>query len=288
MANIDRPGSFRGNIIDRGVGQTKNLYPQLILQLQATEKWDEENSVWVEWPYEEVEATAYMCLFGGNGKATLGVQQAMKALNWDGSSLMALQEDTSVEQIQWRMENNTYEGTTRLQVAWIDAYDAEPGRKVRKLDAADIKKLDAKYAAALKAIGGGPKPKSAKPAAPKAAPAPAEEPRAPQPGAPEDPTPAAAALTEESAPAAADAPTESPVPTDPPKPPKPPRAKTKAKPVAQVEAWAAVYQAGKAAGKDDKTIIATWTAQVNEAGGDEKVGDDWSGIQASVLAALAA
>jgi hypothetical protein len=302
--NIDRAGSFRGKILDRGIGETKNHYPQLVLQLQATEHWDDANEVWESWDYDVNEATAYICLFGKDGKATLGVQQAMKALGWDGASLMTLQTDTATENIQWRMEPNTYENVTRLQVAWIDAYDAEPGRKVRKLDVTDLKKMDAKYSAALKAIGGGPKPASAPPRPP----APSQ---APKPAVVADPTPSPSGT-----------PTTTPVPTpttsesaEPPfapdlapvvPPEKPKRGRKPAAPaspavpataavvsaptapVDQATAWRSVYVAGKTAGRSDVQITQTWLDVINTIGGDEQVGDDWSGVRDQVTAKLGA
>jgi hypothetical protein len=315
--NIDRVGSFRGKVLDRGVSATTNGYPQLVLQLQATEHWDDVNEVWEAWNYDESEATAYICLFGGNGKATLGVQQAMRALGWDGASLMTLQDDTHIETAQWRMEMSVYNGVTRIQVAWVDAYDAEPGRKCKKLDVNDIRKLDAKYSAALKAIGGGPKPKSAppRPPAPKGplgdngpdpTPSPsgtpmetpvtiptvsesAEPPFTPD--TPADPTPAVMEYVPVAQPSAT-------VPSA--EPEKPKRGRKPAAPAApatpiatpvasavdQGTAWGAVYGAGKNKGKNDVEITNAWVAVVNEIGGDEKVGSDWSGVRDRAIAKL--
>lgn len=308
MSNIDRVGSFRGKVLDRGVSATTNGYPQLVLQLQANEHWNEENQVWEGWHFDECETTAYICLFGKTGKPTLGVGQAQKALNWDGSSLMALQTDVSVEDIQWRMESSTYEGKTRIQVAWIDAYDAEPGRKVKKLDTADIKKLDAQYSAALKAIGGGPKPKSAPPRPP--APAQAAVKADPTPASGEAPTTTTAAAspvstpTTSEAPLTPDTPAEASVPAaqaDTPERPKrgrkpaaPAAPQAAATPVAapaasiidQGTAWGAVYSAGKNKGKSDVEITNAWVAVVNEIGGDEKVGSDWSSVRDQAIAKL--
>jgi hypothetical protein len=304
--NIDRVGSFRGKILDRGVSATTNGYPQLVLQLQATEHWDDVNEVWEEWNYDVCEAAAYICLFGGNGKATLGVSQAMKALGWDGASLLALQTDTHIETAQWRMETSVYNGVTRIQVAWVDAYDAEPGRKCKKLDVADIKKLDAKYSAALKAIGGGPKPQSAppRPPAPKTAdptvlpvsestsatPAGIVEPPF-TPDAPADPTPAVTA----SAPVAQPPATVPSAEPDKPKRTRKPAAPTApaapavtvaATPIDQATAWGAVYSAGKTKGKNDVEITNAWVVVVNELGGDEKVGADWTGVRERAITKL--
>lgn len=264
MSNVDRVGVFRGQITDRGIAATKNGFPQLVLQLRATEKYNEAEEVWEDWSqYEEVEATAYIVLFGGNGKPTFGVEQAKRALGWNGASFLSLQEDTSVERIQWRMAENTYEGKTSLQVAAIDAYDAEPGRKVRKLDVADVKKLDARYAAQLKALGGGPKPKSAKPKSP------------PKEGPPADPTQTMSSAEKPSSPPSG-------TPSGGSKPPKPPAPKA----MTQAEAWAAAYEQGQAKDKTDKDINEAWLAAVSEKGGDDVVGDDWSGVLADVLARL--
>jgi hypothetical protein len=290
MSNIDRPGSFRGNIIDRGISATKNGYPQLVLQLQATEHYDEQNEVWEDWSqYDETEATAYICLFGSNGKPTLGVAQAQRALGWDGASLMELQTNTTVTKAQWRMENNVYDGVTRLRVGCVDAYDAEPGRKVCKLDAADIRKLDAKYAAALKAIGGGPKPKSAKPVVPAPAPVAIVE----QPVT--DPTPEIAET-----PATVGAPVAD-------TPAKPKRGRPAAPKVADAEvaeiptadaagqggdmvvdmgaAWNKCCMSGRSMGKSDKQVAEAWVAAVSAAGGTAAV-KDWSGVYDYVVAAL--
>lgn len=274
MASIDRVGSFRGKVVDRGIGETKNGFPQLVLQLVATEKWDEQDEVWVDWSqFDVTEATAYMCLFGKSKKATLAINQAMKAFGWDGSSLLDLQENEGLaNQIQWRMAENTYEGKTSIQVAWIDEYDAVPGRKVRKLEKADLKKLDGMYAAALKAVSGGPKPKKAKPTPPPSKPEPSP-----------DPTTTGDTLT----------PTTSPAPpsaggsaTKPPAPSAPKTPAKKAKAVDKDTAWNSVYAKGTVAGKTDIEISQAWTAAVKAAGDDEAIGGDWSGIQADVLRSL--
>jgi hypothetical protein len=268
MSAIDRVGSFRGKVIDRGISETKNGFPQLVLQLVATEKWDEQAEVWVDWSqFDVTEATAYMCLFGKNKKATLAVNQAMKAFGWDGASLLDLQENEALaDQIQWRMAENTYEGDTKIQVAWIDEYDAVPGRKVKKLEKADIKKLDGMYASALKAVSGGPKPKKAAPTPPTARPEPSP-----------DPTPA----SEEAS---------SNTPSPAPKPPAPaaPKAAKKSKAVDKDTAWSNVYAKGNGAGKTDIEISQAWTEAVKTAGDDEAVegGCGWASVQISVLEAL--
>jgi len=152
MGQIDRAGTFRGNIVEHAVSTTTNGFPQFVCKLIATEIWDEDEKIWVDWSeYDVNEITAYLVLFGSAGE-TLNCQQIKKALNWDGLSFLGLDAgDYSEVKIQFRVVEHTYEEKTRLQVEWIDEYDAAPGSVVRKLDPAEIRKLDAKYAQYLKA-----------------------------------------------------------------------------------------------------------------------------------------
>ena len=280
MSKIDRAATFRGKIVDRGIGETTNGFPQAILQLQATQMWNEEEKAWQDWNYDEVEITAYLVLVGGKGKATVSAKQLMKATGWDGASFISFQETEGLkDEIQFRVEEHTYDGNTTLQVVWVDEYDAEPGRKIKKLEKADIAKLQAKYAGALTALSGGPKPKSAPPSAPKK-----QEPKG---GPKADPTPAAAEKTVELVPNAPDAPTESPAPTEPPAPPKTEKPKgKKAKVIDMNTAWQNVYNKTKNS-KTQLEITQAWTEAIKEAGGPDEIGDDWSGIEAAVIAALA-
>lgn len=293
MSNVNQAGTFRGDVLDRGMSLSSSGYPQLIVQLQAMEKWNQENGVWEPWNYEECEATAYLVLFGNNDKPTLNVRQVMKAFGWDGASFATPNDPDAklADKIQFRIQASVYEGVERLKVEWVDAYDAEPGKKAPKLEAADIRKLDAQYAAALRNLGGGPKPKSAAPKPPdptlaaapapvtaNAAPIPTEEPPKPKRGRPKAPVPASSVAVT---------------------PPVAPSAPNPATPISQADAWQAVCNKAHPAGKTDMEITNAWIAEVNEAGGDVRVedatitakngvtsGPTWFDIQVKTLARL--
>ena len=151
MSLIVQARTYRGKILDHGVAATKNGFPQFEAALQAVEAYDEDEKVWVDWSdVEQKDITAFLVLFGKNGE-TLSNQQLKKVTGWDGLSFQGLSAmDLSGVGIQFRVEENTYEGKTTLQVSWIDGYDAEPGRSVRKLDDAGLKAIDAQYASMLK------------------------------------------------------------------------------------------------------------------------------------------
>lgn len=154
MSLIEREATFRGNIIDHAVSLTKNEFPQFVCKLVAKEIYDEDEQIWVDWSEEEVnEITAYLVLYGKNGE-TLNCTQVKKATGWDGLSFTQLNDaDLSQVTVQFRTEYRTYLEKTTLQVTWFDHADAEPGRSVRKLEASELKSLDAKYKSMLKNSG---------------------------------------------------------------------------------------------------------------------------------------
>lgn len=171
MSLIDRAATFRGNIVDHAVNVSTNDYPQFVPQLIANEIWDKEEQVWVDWSkYEEREITAYLCLFGSKGEVEFNMRQVKAVTGWNGNSFQELNDaDLSKVTLQFRVEENTYQEKTRLQVSWIDVADATPGHQVTKLDASELKQLDAQYARFLGKKTVPTKAKTTKPAGPKAA-----------------------------------------------------------------------------------------------------------------------
>lgn len=149
MTLIDQIGTYRGVVLDKGVGVTTNGFPQLVATVQAKQFYDVELNEWVDW--EEAELTAYLVLFDGKDKKTLTCEQVEKVFAWGGESFAGLDAiDPSTVQIQFRVVEHTYQEKTSLQIAWIDVYDATPGSGgIRKLDADALKGLDAKYASLM-------------------------------------------------------------------------------------------------------------------------------------------
>ena len=146
MIQVDREATFRGPIVSHAVSLTKNEYPQWVAELKGIEVWDDEEKVWVDWTdVEQNGALAYLVLFGSKGE-TLTCTQVKKATGWDGLSFSGLNDmDLSETVIQFRMEYDTYNDKTTLQVAWIDEYDATPGTAIKTLKPDEIKALDAKF-----------------------------------------------------------------------------------------------------------------------------------------------
>jgi len=180
MGQIKQIGTFRFNILESGVTKTSTGLARWEATLQAYEAYDDESGEWVDYSsYEDNEIKAFLCLFGKQKQPLLNAKQLLKAVDWDGRDLAELdQMDLSEVQIQGRVGENDYNDKITLQNEWIDHVDAAPGGQLQRLDADELKKLNAKFASGLRELGGGPKPKSAPPAAPKPA---ASKPAAPAP-----------------------------------------------------------------------------------------------------------
>lgn len=155
---INRAATFRGRIVDHGVSKSPGGFMQWTAELIAMEIWDTDEDKWVDWTdygdeYGD-EIKSYNILFGGNEKPTLSCQQVKAITGWEGTSFAALGAmDLTETKIQFRTEWNTYNDKTNLQVEWIDVYDAIPGRSVKKLNAAELKSLDAEFSKMLKQSG---------------------------------------------------------------------------------------------------------------------------------------
>ena len=147
MSQIEQIGTYRGSIVEHGVGVTsKSSCPQWIAKFIAMEKYNNDTGEWEDFSqFVDNEITAYLVLFGKDGE-TLTCKQVCKATGWDGSDFQELDEaDLSAVGVQVRVAENTYEGKTRLQVEWIDEYDAVPGNAIKKLSPDEIKLLNAKF-----------------------------------------------------------------------------------------------------------------------------------------------
>ena len=186
--NVDRAGTFRAEVVDSGLGQTRKAgYPQLNINAKLIEYYDEDTEKWVDWSEYNQEVDCRLCLFGLVGKdkklgTTLTYDQACKVFNWDGADLLELTKPKIGIKFQVRVEDNDpeYADKTPFQVNWIDVYDANPTRKMDNCTLEEVKGLQAKYAALLKA--------KAKPVAPVKAPKKAANGKSPLKAPPKIPT----------------------------------------------------------------------------------------------------
>ncbi len=175
MSAIDRIGMFKGVIKDFGVTKTrKKELPQFTATLLATHLYNEATEEWEDWSEYDQTATAYFVLVTLNEQGIpvkcLNYEQVMLATGWKGETFADLAAmDLKDHPVQFRVQEDTYEGTTSLKINWIDGVDAEVGLK--KLSGADLTDLDAKFGVPGNKPAAAPaKPKARAKAGKKAAP----------------------------------------------------------------------------------------------------------------------
>lgn len=188
MGAIDTAGTYRGELVEGGLGKTKKDYPQFVGWFKATEKYVEElselqhfheqgvveqnedgtfNPQWVDWSDFDEYIIGFLVLFNDaesfdENSKLLNYEQLQLALGWGGDEFDSLNDDTHVgKKLLFRVEEDEYNGKTQLKVNWVDDYEARPSRELRKLDDDKVKDLSSK----LK-MGG--KKQAAKPAKAKA------------------------------------------------------------------------------------------------------------------------
>lgn len=186
MPAIDRIGTFKGVIKDFGVTKTrKKELPQFVVTLLATHLYNEATEEWDDWTEYDQTADGYFVLVTLNEQGIpvkcLNYNQVMEATGWDGvsfSSLAAM--DLKDHPVQFRVQEDTYEGTTTLKVNWIAGIEAEVG--LRKLTGDDLLALDATFSIPGNKPAAAPaKPKTGKKPGKKAPPKAPETKAAPKP-----------------------------------------------------------------------------------------------------------
>ena len=167
MAQIDRAGAFLATITEAAYGETKKGFPQFVAKFVATKRYVVEKSEmaaltppiteagWVDWNYGD-EIIGYLVLFNDTGPLK-NFEQIQLATGWSGADFQDLA-TLSGKSVLIRVEENTWDGKTSLQVNWIDAPDASPDRSIKQADAPTIAAANSKWLAGRKAP---PKPTAA-------------------------------------------------------------------------------------------------------------------------------
>ncbi len=173
MSNqVDRVGTFRfdkvlsiglsaGKSVSKDDPQPRSITFSALLHL--SEFWDTEESKWVDWADADVEVIAFLPLHFFDKKtqeqAEFSIRKkVVEVFGWDGASFKTLCGGDYSETIgQVRFEDDTYDQAKfPFKAAWLDTFDATPGRQLRQITGDDLKDLDKFMARHLQ--------KSAKPA----------------------------------------------------------------------------------------------------------------------------
>lgn len=150
MGLINQEGFFRGHIVDAGLSQSTNGFPQEVMALKAEEMYDPDTQEFLPVDAEHDEIMTYQILIDSKDKETKGSQQVKKITGWDGTDFTTLVENDYADvPLTFRVEENEWNENTTLQVSWIDVPDAPPTRTVSKISKEDAAALQARYASTL-------------------------------------------------------------------------------------------------------------------------------------------
>jgi len=177
MKLINKGGTYRGPIVEHGLGVTTTGLPKWIALLQATEVYDFATNQWMPFQDENCDVTAHLCLFSGKQEPTFHVQNIMHAVEWDGKSLAGLSklELTDVG-VQFSVAIENYKDKDGPNVKRLVHFDDTPQTGgVNKLNDSDVASLSASFDALLKKSAAPAKAVSAPASAPASKPTPMPE-----------------------------------------------------------------------------------------------------------------
>ena len=155
---VDRIGTFRfdkvlstslssGKPVSEEDPQPRSITFMALLHL--SEFWDTETSEWVDWTDADVEVVAFLPLYFFDKKTKEQEEfsirkKVVEVFGWDGGSFKALcAGDYSEVTGQVRLEDDTYDKAKfPFKVAWLDTFDATPGRQLRQITGDDLDALD--------------------------------------------------------------------------------------------------------------------------------------------------
>jgi hypothetical protein len=267
MKKIEEVGVFRGEVFETALQENKSGNPMFVINVRADERYiehpedlalflahgaiTEEVPQWIDWSQYEQGARNYMTLFTpktadepySEENASSNYKQVQTAFDWDGTSFDELQSGKfNGTKVLFRTKEEPDQKFGPTTVAWVDAYDANPVRELRGVDADKVKTMNSRLAITKKRAA----PAAA---APKASAAPPKKRKA----------------TPKDAPKAATANTAPPAPA----PTAPPVAETPAPQAVVTEltmdqAWEQAYTASAAAGLTPDQITETWKSTISE------------------------
>lgn len=148
----NREGRFRAVIEDVGISESGKP-PKLCVALGFSLTSELTAQGWRDVTAENMAITGYFYLELNDGSInTFTVDQFKSALRWSGRDIQHLITAKGIE-LQITLQNETYEGKTRLRVKYLNPFDYEGGGVKHDEDA--MKRAQNRLGAKLRALSGG-------------------------------------------------------------------------------------------------------------------------------------
>lgn len=182
----DRPGDYRGIIVDYGVKDFDGGSVAIAVTARLDEYRDPETGEWTDWSPYDIEAEGMIFVIKKDGQPNESqVEALVKHANWPGTLESAADKTWEPTQCQFSVEEDTYKGNTRFRISWINDWDSVGGGAFASPE--KVKQLANQHGAKLRALAGSFKRNTTAPASkapapsappPKKAPPTAEAPEA--------------------------------------------------------------------------------------------------------------
>ena len=164
-------GTYKGRILEHVFTVNRKGYPTEILRLMAAEVYDEAEKEWVEIEDHDGEAEVAYLVLCTTTQEIFHLANLREALDWTDPSVESLAKGDWVGKVvQYRVEENDYDGKITQQVKWIRGADASVGTFQPASDQ-EIKEAQQKFGGFFKNSASGqskpppPIPQKPKPAA---------------------------------------------------------------------------------------------------------------------------
>lgn len=164
-------GTYKGRILEHALSETRRGLPQFIVRLFATEIYDEAEKEWIGIEAHDGEAEIAYLVLCTPTQEIFHVANLREALDWTGGTFESLAKGDWVGvDVQYRVEENDYNGSVTQKVVWVRGADAPVGN-CRPASAEAVKVMDQKFGGFLKNSATGtknvtpPVPSKPKPAA---------------------------------------------------------------------------------------------------------------------------
>ena len=162
MSIINKEGIFKALVSEAAIGESKNkailtCKYNIIQELQGE---------WVNCEHENWIIIGYHYLEKNDGSINESTIKSFKeAFEWDGKDITTLESKAIGMTVQITLKLDTYEGKSKIQVAWLNNVNYQPGIKPSNPDT--VKSIQTRLGSKLRALSGGtPVPTPARPSTP--------------------------------------------------------------------------------------------------------------------------
>lgn len=148
---IDRPGTFRGNIIDFGLREEQSGAVAVTLKVALNQMWT--GHEWVDWSQYDQEVEGFYYIIDRKGLNQNKVNALCRNAGWDGDLDSIIQQKWEPKPIGLTVEASEYKNQIQYRVGFINDYERTPGA-ASNLTPESAQALKAKYGAQLRALAG--------------------------------------------------------------------------------------------------------------------------------------